>query len=72
MADKFTLVPDYMSLNIKIYITGKHDVDEDEDCEKQEDHSKRFHRCNRENRNVVLVIGTVIICIVIVSIVAVW
>ena len=49
----------------------KHDVDEDEDCEKQEDHSKRFNRCNRENRNVVLVIGTVIICIVIVSIVGV-
>jgi hypothetical protein len=72
LADKFTLVPDYMSLNIKIYITEKHDVDEDKDCEKQEDHSKRFHRFNREHRNVVLVIGTVIICIVIVSIVGVW
>jgi len=61
-----------MSLNIKIYITEKHDVDEDEDCEEQKDHMKKFHRCYRENRNVVLVIGSVIICIVIVSIGAVW
>jgi len=61
-----------MSLNIKIYITEKHDVDEDEDCEEQKDHTKKFHRCYRENRNVVLVIGSVIICIVIVSIGAVW
>jgi hypothetical protein len=54
------------------YQPSSYDVDEDKDCEKQEDHSKRFHRFNREHRSVVLVIGTVIICIVIVSIVGVW
>lgn len=49
----------------------KHDVDDDKDCEEQKHHMKKFHRCHRHSRHVILVIGSVIICIVIASIVAV-
>ncbi|XP_071178122.1 uncharacterized protein [Mytilus edulis] len=49
------------------------DDDDDDDCEEQEeDYGKKFHRCHRNNRYVVLVIGSVIIAGVLISMVAIY
>ncbi|XP_063433186.1 uncharacterized protein LOC134715145 isoform X2 [Mytilus trossulus] len=47
--------------------------DDDDDCEEQEeDYGKKFHRCHRNHRYVVLVIGSVIIAGVLISMVAIY
>ncbi|CAG2215334.1 unnamed protein product [Mytilus edulis] len=49
------------------------DDDDDDDCEEQKEHyGKKFHRCHRNNRYVVLVIGSVIIAGVLISMVAIY
>ncbi|XP_052098939.1 uncharacterized protein LOC127733550 isoform X2 [Mytilus californianus] len=53
--------------------TREKDYDDDDDCEEQtKDYGKKFHRCHRNNRHVVLVIGSIIIVGVIIAMVAIY
>lgn len=53
--------------------THEKDYDDDDDCEEQtKDYGKKFHRCHRNNRYVVLVIGSIIIVGVLIAMIAIY